>query len=96
MGYLGAWGKLIMKKTWSRKSRGTVPLLQLITDLTEQNQRLTQELREVGETERELRDQIQRQENRHARPTNRVWKNKQEIARPELNFCLGLSLNNVF
>jgi hypothetical protein len=50
--------------------------LQLITDLTEQNQRLTQELREVGETERELRDQIQRQENRHARPTNRVWKNK--------------------
>jgi hypothetical protein len=80
----------------SRKSRGTVPfiflalhilkpLLQLITDLTEQNQRLTQELREVGETERELRDQIQRQENRQARPTNRVWKNKQEIARPGLN-----------
>jgi hypothetical protein len=49
--------------------------LQLITELTEQNQRLTQELREVGETERELRDQIQRQENRQARPTNRVWKN---------------------
>ena len=40
----------------------TLCYLQLISDLTEQNQRLTQELREVGETERELRDQIQRQD----------------------------------
>jgi hypothetical protein len=70
--------------------------LQLITDLTEQNQRLTQELREVGETERELRDQIQRQENRHAPPRNRVWKNKQEIARPGINICSWFSLNNAF
>ncbi len=34
MVYLGAWGKLIHKKTWSRKSRGTVPLKNLSIDNT--------------------------------------------------------------